>query len=27
MDGTQPGIFMMDGFKKSAFSVRCVCQP
>ena len=26
VDGTQPGIFMMDGFKKSAFSVRCVCQ-
>jgi uncharacterized protein (TIGR02145 family) len=24
VDGTQPGIFMMDGFKKSAFSVRCV---
>jgi uncharacterized protein (TIGR02145 family) len=26
VDGTQPGIFMMDGFKKSAFSVRCVRQ-
>lgn len=24
VDGTQPSIFMMDGFKKSAFSVRCV---
>jgi len=26
VDGTQPGIFMMDGFKKSAFAVRCVTE-
>jgi uncharacterized protein (TIGR02145 family) len=26
VDGTQPGIFMMDGYKRSAFSVRCVAK-
>ena len=27
VDGTQSGIFMMDGYKRSAFSVRCVAKP
>ena len=27
VDYNQEGIFMMDGFKKSAFSVRCVRRP
>jgi uncharacterized protein (TIGR02145 family) len=26
VDGTQSGIFMMDGYKRSAFSVRCVAK-
>ncbi len=26
VDGTQSGIFMMDGYKGSAFSVRCVAK-
>lgn len=27
LDHNQEGIFMMDGYKKSAFSVRCVRKP
>ena len=26
VDGTHSGIFMMDGYKRSAFSVRCVAK-
>jgi uncharacterized protein (TIGR02145 family) len=27
VDGRQPGLFMMDGFRRSAFAVRCVAKP
>jgi uncharacterized protein (TIGR02145 family) len=27
VDARQPGLFMMDGFRRSAFSVRCVAKP